>query len=208
MKKIFTLYLIFLGLKGFSQDDSALDVSSNIGWGVEAMGTLQINHQPGNEITLPFYGLGIYPRYNLFAPFDYLSVSAGLPLNFGIEASASTFGSYLQYFFDTPLEFALNFGERANAASDYLFGGYIGAGLGYNYAVYSDTNTNKFASSALGPVFSFGLRYEYLGSPVGIRVAYMPGLFNNFEEDPCNCILYEGGTTPQVVTLSFLYHVR
>lgn len=204
MKHILVILLLFTSVIGISQDE----ISSNIGWNIEMMGTLQINHQPGNEVTLPFYGFGVYPRYNFFAPFDYISVSAGTPVNFGLELAGSSFGSYWQYFFDTPLEFALNFGERANIASDYLFGGYIGAGFGYNYAVYSDSFDNKFVSSALGPVLSFGLRYKYLGSPVGIRVAWMPGVLNNFEEDPCDCINYEGGTTPQVLTLSFLYHVR
>ncbi len=208
MKHIITLNLFLLYFLSYSQDENTFEITSNIGWNVEMMGTMSVNHQPGNDLTIPFFGLGFYPRYNLYAPFDYLSISAGTPANFGLEIVGSSFGSYWQYFFDTPLEFALNFGERANVASDYLFGGYIGAGFGYNYAVYNDIFENKFVSSALGPVFSVGLRYDYLGSPVGIRLAYMPGLINNFKEDPCNCIVYEGGTTPQVFTFSLLYHVR
>ena len=164
------------------------------------------------DLTVPFVGVGVYPRYNLYAPFDYLSISTGLPSNFGIVTGDDDSESFSilplwQPFFDTNLEFALNFGGRANVASDYKFGGYIGAGFGYNYAAYFPDGENKFVSSALGPVFSFGLRYNYLGAPVGIRMAYMPGLINNFKEDPCNCIVYNSGTTPQVFTLSFLYNV-
>ena len=210
MKHIIALYLFLLSFIGYSQDGDAFDISSNIGWNIEMMGTISINHQPGNDLTVPFVGVGVYPRYNLYAPFDYLSISTGLPSNFGIVPEDDDLFNILplwQPFFDTNLEVALNFGERANVASDYLFGGYIGAGFGYNYAAYFPDGENKFVSSALGPVFSFGLRYNYSGAPVGIRMAYMPGLINNFKEDPCNCIVYNSGTTPQVFTLSLLYNV-
>lgn len=204
MKHIIALYLFLLSFIGYSQDEVAFDISSNIGWNIEMMGTLTMNYQPVNNLTAPFVGVGVYPRYNLYAPFDYLSISSGLPSNFGIIPGAESDFAILprwQPFFDTNLEFALNFGERANVASDYLFGGYIGAGFGYNYAAYFPDDENKFVSNALGPVFSFGSRFNYLGNPVGIRVAYMPGLINNFKEDNHN------GTTPQVFTLSFLYQV-
>ena len=133
MKHIIALYLFLLSFIGYSQDGDAFDISNNIGWNIEMMGTISINHQPGNDLTVPFVGVGVYPRYNLYAPFDYLSISTGLPSNFGIVPGDDDL-MYLplwQPFFDTNLEVALNFGERANVASDYLFGGYIGIGFHY-----------------------------------------------------------------------------
>lgn len=210
MKYIIVLYLFLLSFIGYSQDGDAFDKSSNIGWNIEMGWTFSMNHQPGNDLIAPFAGVGVYPRYNLYAPFDYLSISTGLPSNFGIITGAEGLAILPRWqpFFDTNLEFALNYGERANVASDYLFGGYIGAGFGYNYAAYfHDVGENKFVSSALGPVFSFGLRFNYKGTPVGIRMAYMPGLINNFKEASYNSIVYDSETTPQVFTFSFLYHV-
>lgn len=212
MKHIISLYLFLLSFIGYSQDGDAFNRSGNIGWNIEIMGTISMNYQPVTDLTVPFVGVGVYPRYNLYAPFDYLSISAGLPSNFGIVPGGDDSEMFQilpswQPFFDTNLEFALNFGERANVASDYLFGGYIGAGFGYNYAAYFPYGDYNFFSSALGPVFSFGLRYDWLGNPVGIRMAYMPGLINNFKEAPCNCFVYNNETTPQVFTLSILYNV-
>ena len=206
MKK--TLYIILII---FSSTVSAQ--ISNIppdfnGVSTELFATYQFNHQPGSGLTIPFYGFGVYPRYNFLAQNNYLSLAVGSPLNGGFDFVASTAGSMVQYFIDLPAELTLNFGERATTSADYYFGGYIGGGIEYNYAVYSDSFGFKAKSSSIGPMISAGIRYKYMGRPLGIRASYMVGYLNNFKEDPCNCITYENGTVPKVLNLSIAYGVQ
>ena len=206
MKKILSTILIVIS-SAVNAQDSNMPADYN-GISTELFATYQFNHQPGNGLLIPFYGFGAYPRYNFLAQNDYLSLAIGTPLNGGFDFAASTAGSMIQYFIDLPTELTLNFGERATTSADYYFGGYIGGGFGYNYAVYSDSFGFKAKSSSFGPMVSAGIRYKYMGRPLGIRVSYMIGYLNNFKPDPCNCIEYENGTIPKVLNLSIAYGVR
>lgn len=186
-------------------DDDDIMMETYEGWGVDMFVTAQLSLQPATDYPLLFYGVGAYPRYNFYAPQDYYSIAVGLPLNAGLDAYGSSAGSYYQYFIDVPVELTFNAGYKATLHADYYMGGYLGAGLDYNYSVISSTLGTKIQTIAIGPMISGGLRYEYMGRPVGLRASFMWGLINNFEEDPCNCIEYENGTTPRVLSLSLTY---
>jgi len=205
MKKLIFIIPILFSLVGFSQSDESSDGYK--GFSIEMFGSIQFNYQPDNDLTIPFYGFGFNPRYNFYAPQDYLSFSAGMPINLGIEAYGSTGGSAIQFFTDVPAEISFNIGDRATSSGEYYFGGFLGAGINYNYASYRNSFGFNVNSHAVGPMVSGGLRYRYLQRPVGIRVSYMHGLINNFKEDPCNCIEYANGTSPKILTLSIIYGV-
>lgn len=206
MKNLLSIILFFITSSIFAQESNT--PTDHTGWSTELFASYQFNIQPGNELTIPFYGFGAYPRYNFLAQNDYLSLGFGTPVNGGLDFAASSAGSIWQYFIDLPAELTLNFGERATSNADYLFGGYIGGGFGYNYAVYSDSFGFQAKSSSFGPMISAGVRYKYMGRPLGIRASYMVGFSNNFKEDPCNCIEYENGTIPKVLNLSIAYGVQ
>ncbi|MDC1188985.1 hypothetical protein N8089_04240 [Flavobacteriales bacterium] len=206
MKKTFYILLIIFSSNLNAQDNSIAPDFNGVS--TELFATYQFNHQPGNGLTIPFYGFGIYPRYNFLAQNNYLSLAVGSPFNGGFDFVASNAGSIIQYFIDLPAELTLNFGERATTGADYYIGGYVGGGFGYNYAVYSDSFGFKAKSSSFGPMVSAGIRYKYMGRPVGIRVSYTVGYLNNFKEDPCNCLTYENGTIPKILNLSFAYGVQ
>lgn len=205
MKNILTIALLAISSIGFSQNTSYNSTYES--WSVDFMLTTQINSQPGLGAIQQFIGLGLYPRYNFYAPQDYISIGAGIPFNIGLDGYASSYGSYFQFFTDIPAELSLNFGDRATEYSEYYFGGHFGVGLNYNFSIYTDSFNQKFNSHAFGPMFSMGIKYRYMQRPVGIRVSYMKGIINNFKEDPCNCIEYTNGTAPNILTLSILYGV-
>ena len=209
MKKLLFLFLISIYFQSISQEEvegvEGVPFAQYSGWTLEALITAQLISQPGSENILPFYGMGVYPRYN-YSLVDYFSIAIGTPLNVGVDAYGSSVGSYFKFFGDVPLEFTLNVGSRATKNADYLFGAYVGGGMGYNYYVFSDSFGFRASTHSFGPVISSGVRYKYLGRPLGIRLSYMLGLVNNFEEDPY--IIYNKTTNPRILTLSLAYGVQ
>ncbi len=205
MKKLLLLFLVSVSLKSFSQEEEGVPFAQYSGWSIEAFLTAQFSVQPGSEIPLPFYGMGVYPRYN-YSLVDYFSIAIGTPLNGGIDAYGSSVVSYFKFFTDVPLELTLNVGSRATKNSDYLFGAYLGGGIDYNYSVFSDSNGFRASTHSFGPMVSAGIRYKYAGRPLGVRISYMLGVVNNFKEDPY--IIYNNSTNPQIFTLSLAYGVQ
>ena len=168
--------LTFNGFAGEDDDNSPLDFS------IEGMGTISLNSHPDGLI--PFYGLGVYPRFNFYSPIDYFSVSVGTPLNAGLDAAASSSGTFLSIFTDVPLELAANFGDRATSISEYYFGGYVGVGLNYNFSYFVNPFGTSIKAHTFGPSASIGFRFNFRDNPAGVRASFMYGVVNNFEEDP------------------------
>ena len=206
MRKLLFLFLITISFQSFSQEvEEGVPFAQYSGWSLEALLTAQFSVRPGSEIILPFYGMGIYPRYN-YSLVDYFSIAIGSPLNGGVDAYGSSFASYFNFFADVPIELTLNVGSRATKDADYLFGAYVGGGMNYNYSVYSDSFGFRASTHSFGPSVSAGFRYKYLGRPLGIRVSYMLGVINNFKEDPY--IIYNNSTNPKILSLSLAYGVQ
>ena len=217
MKKLLFLFLISISFHSLSQEEeeeeSLTEVQEGLpfaqysGWSLEALLTAQLISQPESENILPFYGMGVYPRYN-YSLVKYYSIAIGAPLNGGIEAASygSSSASYFKFFADVPLELTLNVGSRATKNANYLFGAYVGGGLGYNYYVFSNSLGNRASTHSFGPMISSGIRYKYFGRPLGIRLSYMLGVINNFKEDPY--ITYNNSTNPKILSLSIVYGVQ
>ena len=205
MKKLLFLFLVSISLENFSQEDEGVTYAKYSGWSMEAFITGQFSEQPGSDMILPFYGIGLYPRYNR-SLVNYFSVAIGTPINGGFEAQGSSTGSYFQFFADVPIELSLNLGSQATKDADYFFGAYIGGGLDYNYSVFSNSLGYRVNSHSFGPMISAGIRYMFRGRPIGIRLSYMLGMVNNFKEDPY--IIYNKSTNPKILTLSLTSSVR
>ena len=205
MKNILLILLLIISLVNFSQEEEGVPFAEYSGWDLEALLTTQFSMQPSSDVVIPFYGMGIYPRYN-YSLVDYFSVGFGFPINGGIDATSSSYGSYFKFFTDIPIELTLNFGSKATKDADYLFGAYFGGGLDYNYSVFSNSSGFRASTHSFGPMASTGIRYNYFGRPLGIRLSYMLGIVNNFKEDPY--IVYTNSTTPKILTLSIAYGVQ
>lgn len=185
-------------------DDSDNVKSSNDlkGYAFELLGSASFNIHP--EGVLPFLGVGVNLRYNYYTPADYISLSIGSPLNVGLQVySIDESQTEIWYFNDIPLEFCFNVGSRATKNADYLFGAFLGAGISYNYSYKKTSSINILKAHSAGPHVSFGLRYLYMGRPLGLRASLMSGVLNNFKKDPS--VIYEGETTPKILNLSVLY---
>lgn len=187
------------------EEEEGVPFAEYSGWDLEALLTTQFSMQPSSDVGIPFYGMGIYPRYN-YSLVDYFSVGFGSPINGGIDATSSSYGSYFKFFTDIPIELTLNFGSKATKDADYLFGAYFGGGLDYNYSVFSNSSGFRASTHSFGPMASAGIRYNYFGRPLGIRLSYMLGIVNNFKEDPY--IVYTNSTNPKILTLSIAYGVQ
>ncbi len=206
MKKQIYILFLFLSFVSFSQETNSYSVNYK-SWSVDVFLTSQLNYQPAIGGIIPFYGLGIYPRYNFFAPEDYFSLGIGFPVNLGIEGYGSQGVSHFQFFADTPLELTLNIGDKATQFSEYYFGCYFGGGISYNCSLYNNSVNNlKNVSNSLGPILSFGFKYRYMERPIGIRASYMWGLINDFKKDPT--IIYQNDSNyPKILNLSITYGV-
>ena len=148
------------------------------GWSADAMAGMFIP----SSVPLIFYSFGAYPRYNFFAPKDYITLSLGSPLNFGFNFSAGTFGSLVQFMGDVPLTIDLNIGSRATEFNESLFGGYIGGGINYDYMFYqrilqseATEYLEKVNLHTLGFMIHGGFRWEINGKQTGFRVSYLSG---------------------------------
>jgi hypothetical protein len=153
-------------------------------WSVDAMGGVFLPSQ----INLLFYSFGVYPRYNVFAPKDYFSISAGVPANIGFSFSAGPFGTFIQFMGDVPLTIDLNIGSRATPFNESIFGAYVGGGINYNFMYYQINGSNTNLHS-LGPVIHGGFRWTINGRETGFRISYLNGIGELEESERRNSIL-------------------
>lgn len=160
-------------------------------WSVDAMGGVFLSNASG----FLFASFGAYPRYNFIAPKDYLTVSVGSPLNLGFSFIGSSVGTFVQFMGDIPLTVDINIGSRATPFNESLFGGYLGAGLDYNYMFIQD-NDEKVNLHTFGPTIHGGLRWRINGRETGFRVSYLSGFGTT--EDPGN----------QVISISVVYGIK
>jgi len=142
------------------------------------------------------YGEGFtyFPRVN-FLETESLSVSAGIPLSFGVSATTST--TYDQYgyaydnssvgfIFNAPLIINLNMGRGSTKENRQKFGYFFGAGFGYHhgdflsdiYDAVTDTYISSYSSNTYGPAANAGVRLGVgrAHKNIEIRLSYMKGL--------------------------------
>lgn len=206
MKKIFLSLVLFSTFLVNAQEESKdkMDISEYKGMSLEGLSGIQFTTLPGNYNPTN-YMFGLFPRYNFLAPKDWISLAASSPSQLGLNIVGSSSGSLIQFSADVPVALDLNIGARATGDNESLVGGFVGGGFNYNFT-YFTASTIKINSHSVGPMVHAGFRWDLTGRPLGVRVAYMWGLLNNFEQD--DSIIYEGNTYPTVLTINLLYGIR
>lgn len=193
---------LFVSLTTLAHAQNGID---DLDYNVEGFGTISINN---NQLgAIPFYGVGIYPRLNFYTPADYFSLGVGTPANIGVDFVAGSFGTQILFFTDVPLELSMNIGERATKDGEFLFGGYMGAGVDYNFSYFVNSFSNtKVSLHSFGPHASIGFRWRYFSRPLGVRLSVMYGVVNNYKEDPT--IINDQNITPTIYNLSVVYGMQ
>ncbi len=148
--------------------------------------TVLVNSAKGGDVSYA-EGFTYSPRFN-FIETESLSVSAGIPLSFGVSSSVSTNVNYDQtasvgFVFNAPLIISLNMGRGSTKDNtDSKFGYFVGGGFGYHHGDFLVDNYNNGVASqstnTFGPAANGGVRIG-VGSKhksVEVRLSYMKGL--------------------------------
>lgn len=129
-----------------------------------------------------------FPRYN-FVENENSSISIGAPVGLGFGLSRNTYGddAGIAFAFDLPLVVDYNIGCKSTYDNEQTFGGYIGAGFGYNYVSVSSSSYSNFKGSSYGPLIRGGVRIgsnreSWAGHAITIGMFYKKDL----QENPFN----------------------
>lgn len=134
-----------------------------------------------NRSTLMQTSFTYFPRLNILER-DNSSVSVGVPLSLGIGIASEAYGDAgVVFAFDIPVVLDYNFGLRSNMDNENNFGGYLGAGFGYNRVSISESSYSDFNGSSYGPLFRGGVRIgssneNWGGHGITVGVYYKIGL--------------------------------
>lgn len=141
-----------------------------------------VNGYTTNSFTLVQTNLCYFPRYN-FIENENSSVSIGAPVSIGVGFATSTYGddAGLSFAYNLPLVVDYNFGCKSTQENESNFGGYIGAGFGYNHFSVSGSQYSNFSGSAYGPIGRAGIRFgsqkeSFNGKAITIGFYYKPDL--------------------------------
>ena len=133
-------------------------------------------------LTLQQTNFTYFPRYN-FVENDNSSVSIGLPVSVGLGIASNRFaddaGLYFSY--DLPAVVDYNFGCKSTMDNEETFGGYFGAGFGYNKISISKSQESDFNGASYGPLLRGGVRISstsesWAGRALTIGLFYKKGM--------------------------------
>jgi len=101
-----------------------------------------------------------FPRYN-FIEAENSSVSIGAPIGVGIGLVTNTIGgdAGVLFSYDLPVVIDYNIGCKSTMDNDKTFGGYFGAGFGYNKVIISGSSYSDFNGASYGPLIRAGFRF-------------------------------------------------
>ncbi len=123
-----------------------------------------------------------FPRYN-FIESENSSVSIGAPVGAGIGIVTNTIGgdAGILFSYDLPLVIDYNIGCKSTMDNDKTFGGYFGAGFGYNKVIITGSSYSDFNGSSYGPLVRAGFRFgsaneNWNGHTITAGVFYKMGL--------------------------------
>ena len=123
-----------------------------------------------------------FPRYN-FIEGENSSVSIGAPVGVGIGLATNTIGNDagILFSYDLPVVLDYNIGCKSTVDNDRTFGGYFGAGFGYNKVIISGSSYSDFNGSSYGPLIRAGFRFgstneSWNGHALTAGVYYKVGL--------------------------------
>lgn len=154
MKKIILFLCLFLAL-GVS--NSMAQLYHSFGANISILSWNE-SQSSSNRSTLMQTSFTYFPRLNILER-DNSSVSVGVPLSLGIGIASDVYGDAgVVFAFDIPVVLDYNFGLRSNMDNENNFGGYLGAGFGYNRVSISKSSYSDFNGSSFGPLFRGGVR--------------------------------------------------
>jgi hypothetical protein len=148
--------------------------------------TVLVNSAKGGDVSYA-EGFTYSPRFN-FIETESLSVSAGIPLSFGISSSISTDINSSEsvsvgFVLNAPLIISLNMGRGSTKDNtDSKFGYFVGGGFGYHHGDFlvDDFNNGVVSKSTntFGPAANAGVRIGVgrKHKSVEVRLSYMKGL--------------------------------
>ncbi|HXS57722.1 MAG TPA: hypothetical protein VN726_16425 [Hanamia sp.] len=123
-----------------------------------------------------------FPRYN-FIESENSSVSIGAPVGAGIGLVTNTIGgdAGILFSYDVPVVIDYNIGCKSTVDNDRTFGGYFGAGFGYNKVIISGSSYSDFNGASYGPLIRAGFRFgsaneNWNGHAITAGVYYKMGL--------------------------------
>lgn len=104
--------------------------------------------------------LTYFPRFN-FVENENSSISIGAPIGVGIGIVTNSYGNDagVLFSYDLPLVIDYNIGCKSTMDNDRTFGGYFGAGFGYNKVKISGSSYSDFNGSSYGPLLRAGFRF-------------------------------------------------
>ena len=99
-------------------------------------------------------------RYN-FIEGENSSVSIGAPVGAGIGLVTNRIGgdAGVLFSYDVPVVIDYNIGCKSTMDNDQTFGGYFGAGFGYNKVIISGSSYSDFNGASYGPLIRAGFRF-------------------------------------------------
>jgi hypothetical protein len=175
MKKItfLSVCLLLLVLTG----RTLAQVSFNHGIGLfYAVGPYHVVYEDNNvdyDVSGALGGPGLVynPRLNLFGG-DKSTFSVGTHIGFGFAGSAnSREGGSGSIVVDITLILNLNFGAASSPDNTNGFGGFVGAGFGFNKMASTDSDVPYGGST--GPIFDGGVRILLKNRFYQVRVSYL-----------------------------------
>jgi hypothetical protein len=150
MMRSFVISLVFLGTAGLAAAQT-FNNGLGVAFSIIQAKDLQAGHYKTGLIQS---SVMYFPRWNL-AERDQSSFSIGVPFSAGIGTVNNADGVFFNA--DIPVTGDYNMGCRSTPYSESAFGGYFGAGFGYNYTTYSGYPGSGNVSS-YGPLVHAGIR--------------------------------------------------
>ncbi len=176
-------FIVFFLISSFSSKILGQSLMHSFGATISVLqGTLHDANGGYESFGLEQNNLTYFPRYN-FVENENSSISVGAPIGIGIGLVTNTYGNDagVLFSYDIPIVIDYNFGCKSTKENDQSFGGYFGAGFGYNKVSISGSSYSDFNGSSYGPLFRAGVRFgssreSWNGHGVTVGAYYKIGL--------------------------------
>jgi hypothetical protein len=140
-------------------------------------------HTPysSSSFSMELTNLSYFPRYN-FVENENSSVSVGMPLGVGFGLVSNNYGddAGIVFSYDIPLVLDYNIGCKSTPGNENGFGGYFGAGFGYQQVIISKSSYSDFNGSSFGPLARAGMRFsrneDWHGLGITVGLFFKKGL--------------------------------
>ena len=161
LKIIKPVWIVFVFTLTIMARVSAQQLMHSFGFTLSVLqGTLQDGYGGSESFAVEQNNLTYFPRFN-FVENENSSISVGAPIGIGIGITTNTYGNDagVLFSYDLPLVIDYNIGCKSTMENDKNFGGYFGAGFGYNKVTISESSYSDFNGSSFGPLFRAGFRF-------------------------------------------------